>query len=266
MEKALRCCRFGKDPYAWLGPFDEPQADSYRFSDKALAPGIEVNLADLSPELKELMRLLFSFKMKVKVYNAVEPPIPGLSRKLPLDGLSLNGEALQPGDVVVEGHFSFHRFLPLSTDLQWDIQLDNGVTSRKLEKKDVMLVEQRNGDLLTGLRILARAKANEVKGGVTVRAHVDVDGKGHFFVPKDGNMEEKTWDPSGALGTGLFGDDFDRMPTSEWQRLWDLAEQRQWREYHGLKPDADARFTPPEDELTLLEVVNRFNKVADEVH
>ena len=219
MDKALRSCRFGKDPYAWGGSFDDPGTKITTFSDASIAPGVEVALVDLSAEMAEFFRLLFGFSLEMRVHSAAGPyPMPAR----PSD--------LGPDDVVVEVHARFSRFLPLATTLEVEAEafVDRDVVSSKAFPKpsrlfrnaDMVFLEQREGDALVGLRAFARLKSEEVSDHVVGRARLDVDGKGQYWVPKDKTMKEVTWNPSGWFSDDHYG----RFSAQEWRRLLDVVK------------------------------------------
>ena len=219
MEKALRSCRFGKDPYAWGGSFDDPQSKLIRISDASIAPGVDVALVDLSAEMGEFSRLLFGFSLETRVHSAAGPyPMP--SR--PSD--------LGPDDVVVEVHARFSRFLPLATTLEVEAEafVDRDVASsttfpkasRLFRNADMVFLEQREGDALVGLRAFARLKSEEVSDHVVGRARLEVDGKGRYWVPKDKTLKEVTWNPNGWFSDDHYG----RFSAPEWRRLLDVVK------------------------------------------
>ena len=219
MEKALRACRFGVEPYAWGGPFDDPDVEGKRFSDPVIAPDVHVSVADFSPEMKEFFRLLFGFTLKTRVHNAVGP--------YPMDARPSD---LGPDDVVVELHARFTRFLPLATalELQAETHLDRDLvpsgrfpsTSRQFNNADMVLLEQRDGEALPGLRAFVKLKSEEVSDSVVGRARLDVDGRHGFYVPKDKSMKEDTWNPNAWFSDDTYG----RFPAQEWRRLLEVTQ------------------------------------------
>ena len=219
MEKALRSCRFGKDPYAWGGAFDDPESKLTTFADGQIAPDVEVALVDLSAEMAEFSRLLFDFSLETHVHSARGPyPIPARTSDL------------GPDDVVVEVHARFSRFLPLATalEVQAEAFVDRDLVSSKAFSKpsrllcnpDMVLLEQREGGALVGLRAFARLKSEEVSDYVIGRARLDVDGKGRYWVPKDKNMKEDKWDPGGWFNDDHYG----RFSAHEWRRLLEVVK------------------------------------------
>lgn len=200
MTKSLKTGWFGTHCYPMFGGmFDKPDSDQY--SDSDLAPGVIINVVDLTAELAELYQLLFDFSLSVSVERLAEVWISSPGNVPP-----------QPTDVVVEVDVEFQRFQPMRSGLSLDVIVypeDNSMLSDpvpvRISLGDMDVVERRNGDALTGIKAYVRVPGRKVVGGALGQASLDIDGSGKFRVPKDEDMKESKWDK-----------EYGRMEMSEW--------------------------------------------------